>query len=45
MMILLVVLGFIAPVILVFVYSIWMHRRRQKLNTKESGSDTKNKHS
>lgn len=43
MMVLYIVLGFLVPVILVFVYSVWLHRRRRTTDTTETDSDTENK--
>jgi heme/copper-type cytochrome/quinol oxidase subunit 2 len=43
MIVLYIVLGFLVPVILVFGYSVWLHRRRQNSDTTETGSDTENK--
>jgi cytochrome c oxidase assembly factor CtaG len=43
MMVLYIVLGFLAPVILVFGYSVWLNRRRRTPDKTETGSDTENK--
>jgi heme/copper-type cytochrome/quinol oxidase subunit 2 len=42
MMVLYIVLGFLVPVMLVFGYSVWLHRRRQNSDTAELAGDTEN---
>ncbi len=43
MMLLYIVLGFLVPVIMVFVYSIWLNRKRRSSNTTELRGDSENK--
>ncbi len=42
-MLLYIVLGFLLPVILVFGYSVWLHRRRRPSNIAESVDDPEHK--
>ena len=43
MELLLIVLGFLVPVVLVFAYSVRLKRRRRAANMKKADSDTENK--
>jgi len=43
MMILLIILGFLLPVILVFAYSVWLNRRRRDSNAIENPDDPEDK--
>jgi hypothetical protein len=45
MTLLLIVLAFLAPVVLVFGYSIWLQRRRRTSETTETDSEKENKNS
>ena len=43
MKILYIVLSFLLPVVMVFGYSVWLHRRRRPANSMEIASDPENK--
>jgi heme/copper-type cytochrome/quinol oxidase subunit 2 len=44
MIVLYIVLGFLAPVAMVFAYSVWLQRRRRQRtsDTSQTGSDKEN---
>jgi len=40
MVLLLIVLGFLIPVVMVFAYSVWLNRRQRERNAQKMNSET-----